>query len=80
MQLRDQAFYLIYLAVVLIVILSFLAFGYPDEAVKGLLIAAATAFVGKIQTVYDYLFGSSSGSKSKDALLLNAAPPTNPAQ
>ena len=66
---RSNVFPLLYLALLLALVLAFLCFGSPDDAVKALLIAAATAFIAKIQTVYDFLFGSSAGSKAKDSVI-----------
>lgn len=71
----SKTFGLIYLAVLLIIVLVFILYGHPDEAIKTLLIGAATALLSKIQTVFDYFFGSSQGSKDKDAALASATAP-----
>lgn len=65
----SKNFGLIYLAALLMAVLLFLLFGHPDEAIKTLLIGAATALLSKIQTVFDFFFGSSQGSKDKDAII-----------
>jgi hypothetical protein len=69
-----KQFGLIYLAALLIIVLVLLLFGHPDDAIKTLLIGAATALLSKIQTVYDFFFGSSQGSKDKDAALAAQSP------
>lgn len=64
-----KQFGLIYLAALLIIVLAFLFMGHPDDAVKTLLIGAVTALLSKIQTVFDFFYGSSQGSKDKDVII-----------
>lgn len=70
----SKTFGLIYLAALLVGVLGLLLFGRPDDAMKTLLIGLALQFSGKIQTVYDFFYGSSQGSKDKDVALSNSQP------
>jgi hypothetical protein len=65
----NPVFALVYLGLLLLLVLSLLLYGHPDEAIKALLIGAVTALLAKVQTIFDFFFGSSQGSKDKDAAL-----------
>lgn len=63
------SFALVYLAILLAAVLLLIIFGHPDDAVKTFLIGAGAALLSKIQTIFDFFYGSSQGSKDKDAAL-----------
>jgi hypothetical protein len=71
----SKTFGLIYLAALLVVVMVFLLYGHPDEAVKTMLIGLVVGLMSKIQTVFDFFFGSSAGSKEKDAIIAASTSP-----
>jgi hypothetical protein len=64
----NTKFSLIYLAVLLVLVLGVIAFIHPDEALKAFLIGAGGALMALIQMIFNFFYGSSQGSKDKDAL------------
>jgi hypothetical protein len=56
--------------IVMLAVLIILLFTQEiSEANKTLLIIIATTFINKLNTIYDYYFGSSKGSADKDIIL-----------
>lgn len=74
----SKTFGLVYLAALLLIVLGMIVFGHPTAAIETLLVGIAVQLVSKIQTVFDFFFGSSQGSKDKD-VLLNQPTQTPPA-